>query len=120
MFGCGDVSGHVVASTGREVNMDALRSIRPSRPSDIVAGGWCQGHHAVNADGRPCPLVSPYAVAFDCLGAAMLGRVRGYDVGDKVLLLIDALPHDVSLNHWNDAPERNGIDVVMFLREYGL
>ena len=106
--------------TGRRLIGGRKLGPRPRRPSEIASKGWCQGHHAVTANDVPCSLVSPHAAKFDILGAVMLGRVRGYDVGGRVLVLRDAMPHNSNLIHWNDAPDRTVMDVVQLLREYGL
>ena len=106
--------------TGRDPETGRKLLESPVVPSDIVIRGWCQHAHATDFAGNPVAIVDPTACRFDLLGAVMVARVRGYDPGRRVSLLIAEMGHKVSLSNWNDAPTRDKVEVVRLLQKAGL
>lgn len=90
------------------------------RAAEIVEQGFCQGHLAVNTEGRYVDELSPTATAWCALGAMCLAAhqvtgSRSNDLGAWSAL--NALVQPTLIHEWNNAPERTADEVAQALRD---
>lgn len=90
-----------------ETTIDILTNARAR-----IAGGWCQGMSAIDAQSIAVSATSPRAVCFCVYGAL---DSTGLHIDESVYTLIkeaNGLPGNMPLSRWNDAPERTQADVL--------
>lgn len=87
------------------------------------AASWCQGANARDAGGKPCPILSPDAVAWDLYGACYKAARAGGNTNYTDLHgLLSEVTGDITpgfrsrdLESWNDHGDTNYSSITTIL-----